>query len=276
MSEVVQVKNRGMGELVYYTTQGVSISPGGYCIVEAEKGWDFGEVVSEPEDITNVSSPQPLRKLIRMATEADIKQIERIKAKEKESFRICGEKIEEKKLPMRLINVEISFDGNNMIFYFSAEGRVDFRELVKDLAAVFKARIDLRQIGVRDEAKMLGGIGCCGRMLCCASFLKDFEPVTVKMARDQQLPLNPTKISGLCGRLMCCLMYEYKTYREKLKKLPKPGAEVMTPRGAGKVVGLDILKERISVEFEEGNEVEFSVEEVEARKSRFGFLSRQK
>lgn len=233
------------------------VKTGDYVITEAERGREYGQVISEPELVSETEIEAPLRRVIRVATRDDLRQIQENKRKTKEAIGICTKKIADHKLNMKLVNAEYSFDRSKFMFYFTAEGRVDFRELVKDLAREFRARIELRQIGVRDEAKIFGGYGPCGRVLCCKSFLKDFEPVTVRMAKDQNLPLNPTKISGVCGRLMCCLGYEYKVYKSLLQGLPKPGETINTKDGKGKVISVNPLKRRVLVEVgEEGRQIE--------------------
>jgi cell fate regulator YaaT (PSP1 superfamily) len=204
----------------------------------------------------------PLKKVIRLATEDDLLTVQLNKQKEKEAYEICLKKIKEHGLPMKLIDVEYTFDVSKIIFYFTAEGRVDFRELVKDLAAVFHTRIELRQIGVRDEAKMLGGLGSCGRALCCTSFLGDFEPVSIRMAKDQNLSLNPGKISGICGRLMCCLKFENEAYERARELLPPPGSKVKTPKGPGQVVEVNLLKETVLVETANQERYEFAAKQV--------------
>lgn len=230
---------------------------GDYVIVEAERGREYGQVVAEPLLISETEVEAPLRKIIRVATRDDLRQIQENKKKTKEAIEICEKKIAEHKLNMKLVDAEFSFDRSKFIFYFTAEGRIDFRELVKDLAREFKARIQLRQIGVRDEAKIFGGFGLCGRVLCCKSFLKDFEPVTVRMAKDQNLPLNPTKISGVCGRLMCCLGYEHEVYKQLLQNLPKEGETINTKEGKGKVISVNPLKRTVIVEVgEEAKQIE--------------------
>ncbi|MBL7092284.1 MAG: stage 0 sporulation family protein [Candidatus Omnitrophica bacterium] len=235
------------------------VKAGDYVIVEAEIGREYGQVISEAELVPETEIEAPLRRVIRIATREDLRQIQENKKKTKEAMGICAEKIAEHKLDMKLVDAEHSFDRSKFIFYFTAEGRVDFRELVKDLARQFRVRIELRQIGVRDEAKIFGGYGLCGRVLCCKSFLKDFEPVTVRMAKDQNLPLNPSKISGVCGRLMCCLGYEYQVYKSLLRGLPKQGETVNTKEGKGRVVSVNPLKRAVRVEVgEEGKQIELS------------------
>lgn len=260
MYEVIQVRLREAGKITYFSTNGMRFKAGDYVIVEADRGLDYGQVLSETEVILDSDVEEPLRKVIRKANPWDMHQIEKNNKKVKEVMDTCSRKVHERRLAMKLIDAEFSFDRSKIMFYFTAEGRVDFRDLVKDLANVFKTRIELKQIGVRDEAKMLGGFGPCGRGLCCAAHLKDFEPVTIKMAKEQNLPLNPTKISGLCGRLMCCLSYEHKTYKELMKGLPKEGETIKTEKGQGKVIGLNALKRSVTVELENGNIAEVSFE----------------
>lgn len=255
MHEVVQIKLREAGKISYYNINGVKTSPGDYCIVEVERGNDYGQVISEVEMVLDTDIEQPLRKVIRVANKEDKSQIQENKKRIKNVLVTCEKKIREHKLDMKLVEAEYSFDRTKIIFYFTAEGRVDFRELVRDIARIFKARIELRQIGVRDEARMFGGFGCCGRPLCCATFLKDFEPITIRMAKEQNLPLNPSKISGLCGRLMCCLNYEYSTYQQQLKGLPKEGAEINTPQGKGRVVSINVLSRSVVVDLGEGKRI---------------------
>ena len=247
MENIIQIKVGDIGQTFLYAIKNVPLKVGDYVIIELDRGLEYGEVISESvADSKEVQ--ESLKKLLRVANQQDLKQIEDNKTKTKEARLNCQKKIEEHKLDMKLVDVEYSFDRSKLIFYFTAQGRVDFRELVKDLAKVFKARIELRQIGVRDEAKLFGGFGPCGRELCCARFLKDFEPVTIKMAKEQGLPLNPPKISGLCGRLMCCLSYEHNVYKEYAKDLPREGEKVNTPEGKGKVVSVNILKRFVVVE----------------------------
>ena len=261
MYEVVQVRLREAGKITYFSTSGMKFKTGDYVVVEADRGLDYGQVLSETEVILDSDIEEPLKKIIRKSNPWDMHQIEKNKTKIKEVMTACSKKIQERHLQMKLIDAEFSFDRSKIIFYFTAEGRVDFRDLVKDLANVFKTRIELKQIGVRDEAKMLGGFGPCGRALCCATHLKDFEPVTIKMAKEQNLPLNPTKISGLCGRLMCCLSYEYKTYKELMKGLPHEGEIVKTEKGPAKVVSINAIKRSATVEMEDGTQVEIFYKE---------------
>lgn len=214
MIKVVGIRFKRAGKIYYFDPDELELALGDRVIVETARGVEFGEIVVNPKLVSEEEVVPPLKKVIRKATEEDCNQVEENSSREKDAFQVCLRKIHDHQLPMKLVDVEFTFDGNKIIFSFTAEGRVDFRELVKDLAAVFRTRIELRQIGVRDEAKMLGGVGSCGRILCCSSFLGDFEPVSIRMAKDQRLSLNPTKISGICGRLMCCLKYENSSYEE--------------------------------------------------------------
>ncbi len=262
MYRVVQVRIREAGRIHYFKTGDVSLEAGDHCIVETDRGCDYGEVVSEPEMVLDAEPERTLKKVLRRASGGDEEQISRNKEEAKKASDKCIEKIAAHNLVMKLIYVEYSFDRHKLIFYFSAEGRIDFRELVKDLAAVFKARIELRQIGVRDEAKILGGIGCCGRPLCCASFLREFVPVNIKMAKNQRLPLNPDKISGVCGRLLCCLKYENETYKKYKKGMPVEGSKVTTKQGEGVVKDINILKQTVVVDLGEGRTVNLPVKEL--------------
>lgn len=256
MYEVIQIRLREAGKITHFSPGGTRFKVGEYVIVEADRGLDYGQVISEMGALLDSDIDEPLKKIIRKANPWDMHQIEKNKKKIREVMDTCSKKIQERRLAMKLIDAEFSFDRSKIIFYFTAEGRVDFRDLVKDLANAFKARIELKQIGVRDEAKILGGLGPCGRALCCATYLKDFEPVTIKMAKEQNLPLNPTKISGLCGRLMCCLGYEHKAYKELMKGLPKEGEIIKTDKGNGKVVSVNALKRSVTVELEGGSFIE--------------------
>ncbi|MDO8603246.1 MAG: stage 0 sporulation family protein [Candidatus Omnitrophota bacterium] len=256
MRGIIEVRIRESGNIVFYDSNGLQAKVGGYVIIDAERGQDYAQVIGIPEKISEAEPKGPLKKIIRVATQEDVNQINDNKKRTKDTFQICAKKIQEHKLEMKLIDAEYSFDGTKLIFYFTSEDRVDFRELVKDLAHVFKVRIELKQIGVRDEARMLGGFGHCGRALCCASFLKGFDAVTIRMAKEQNLSLNPTKISGVCGRLMCCLSYEYESYKKYLKGLPKEGEKITLPEGKGKVVSVNALKRKVMVELEEGKHIE--------------------
>jgi len=256
MQEVVQVRLRGAGAPVYYYTNNTHPRPGDYVIVEVERGQDYAQVVGEPEMLLEGDITREIRNIIRIATKEDLERIEENKKRVDYAFQVCEKKIQERKLNMKLIDAEYSFDMTKLIYYFTSDDRVDFRELVKDLARIFKVRIELRQIGVRDEAKMLGGFGHCGRPLCCATFLKNFEPVAIKMAKEQGLPLNPSKISGCCGRLMCCLGYEYENYRQYLKGLPREGEKIKVKDAKGKVISVNALKRKVLVQLEDGTQVE--------------------
>jgi cell fate regulator YaaT (PSP1 superfamily) len=256
MYEVVQIRLRESGKISYYSTSGMKFKGGDYVIVEADRGLDYGQVLAEAEVILDSDVAEPLKKVIRKANPWDMHQIDKNKKKVKDVMAVCSKKMQDRHLPMKLVDAEFSFDRSKVIFYFTAEGRIDFRDLVKDLANEFKTRIELKQIGVRDEAKMLGGFGPCGRALCCATYLKDFDAVTIKMAKEQNLPLNPTKISGLCGRLMCCLGYEHKTYKNLMKGLPNIGETIKTEKGPAKVVGINALKRSVTAELEDGTQIE--------------------
>lgn len=243
---------RESGKVYFYNARGLKFNVGEAVILEADRGIDYGYIVSEPELVADTDIEDPLKAIIRKVDEKDQEKIDKNKEKAAEAHDICGKKIIERRLQMKLVSTEYAFDLSKLVFYFTSDGRVDFRELVKDLAAVFKVRIELRQIGVRDEAKMMGGYGHCGRPLCCVAYLKDFEPVTIKMAKEQNLSLNPSKISGVCGRLMCCLNYEYGTYREYARFLPQEGDTMKTSEGMARVRSVDVLKKKVMVEFEDG------------------------
>lgn len=265
MVKVVGVKFRNGGKIYYFNPGELKIEVNSHVIVETSRGVEYGLVVAVDKEIKNEEVVSPLKDVTRVATAEDDKHSDENLIKEKEAFDICTKKIEEHNLNMKLIEVEYTFDRNKILFYFTADGRIDFRDLVKDLAAIFKTRIELRQIGVRDESKMMGGIGICGRVICCKAFLADFEPVSIKMAKEQELSLNPTKISGSCGRLMCCLKYEEEAYLDIIKRLPRIGAVVDTPDGPGTVMGLNILKENVRVKLDKENISEwknFKVAEV--------------
>ena len=262
MTKIVGVRFKPVGKIYHFSPAGLNINKNDYVIVETARGIELGKVVVGEKEISAERITKPLKDVIRIATEEDLKTAEENKKKEKEAFEICLEKIKKHGLEMKLIEVEYTFDGSKILFYFSADGRVDFRELVKDLATVFHTRIELRQIGIRDESKTLGAIGVCGRELCCAKFLDEFESVSIKMAKEQGLSLNPTKISGTCGRLMCCLKYEQNTYEELLKITPRQGALVQTPDGKGIVEYVEILKGRVKVRIEEKSEAALSEYDV--------------
>ena len=247
MTEVIGVRFRGGCKEYYFDPRGVTVEPNSFVIVETAQGAEYAQCVSGNHEVEDGSVVQPLRPLVRVATENDRRTFEYNKTREKEAFGICQRKIAEHGLDMKLVRVESNFDGSKILFFFTSDGRVDFRELVRDLAGVFRARIELRQIGVRDEAKMLGGLGVCGRPFCCAQFLDDFVPVSIKMAKTQSLSLNPTKISGACGRLMCCLKYEQHAYEDAARRCPRPESFVATPDGFGNVSSVDLLREQVSV-----------------------------
>lgn len=250
MTEVIGVRFKRVGKVYYFNPDKLNIPTGAHVIVETARGVEMGEVVLANHMVEDGAVVQPLKKVIRVATDKDMATVERHKKKEKETFAVCEKAIAEHGLDMKLVDVEYTFDGNKILFYFTADGRVDFRELVKDLASRFKTRIELRQIGVRDEAKMLGGIGICGRPYCCSQFLDDFQPVSTKMAKVQSMSLNPSKISGACGRLMCCLRYEQAAYEELVKAVPKVGAFVETPAGYGTVSSVNILRSSLKVKLD--------------------------
>ncbi|MBR6408186.1 MAG: stage 0 sporulation family protein [Clostridia bacterium] len=251
MATVIAVRFKNAGKLYYFDPDGLDIETGSFVIVETARGVECGEVAFGNREIEDEKIMHPLKKVMRAATDEDLKKIEDTRRREKEAFRICLNKIAQHKLEMKLIDCEYTFDNNKIIFSFTADGRVDFRELVKDLAGVFRTRIELRQIGVRDEAKMLGGIGVCGRPFCCSSFLGEFQPVSIKMAKEQGLSLNPTKISGICGRLMCCLKYEQEAYEDLLRKTPRVGASVISPDGKGVVEEANLLTGIVKVRLDE-------------------------
>ena len=248
MTKVIGVRFRTAGKIYFFSPGKLEIKTGDKVIVETARGVEFGSVVTGPKEVEDDKITQPLKSVIRLATEDDKKKEEKNKEKEKEAFKICLEKIHKHGLEMKLIDAEYTFDNNKLLFYFTADGRIDFRELVKDLAAVFKTRIELRQIGVRDETKILGGVGICGRPLCCHSYLSEFIPVSIKMAKEQNLSLNPTKISGVCGRLMCCLKYEEETYEDLNSHLPSVGDYVTTDDGLkGEVHSVSVLRQQVKV-----------------------------
>lgn len=263
MIEVVGVRFKKAGKVYYFDPNGLDILIDSYVIVETVRGIEFGKAVIQNRRVDEEDVVLPLKKVMRIATAQDLQTVRENNEKSRIAFDKCVKKIDVHKLDMSLVEVEYTLDRNKIIFYFTADGRVDFRNLVKDLAAIFKTRIELRQIGVRDEAKMLGGIGPCGRMLCCSTFLGDFEPVSIKMAKDQNLSLNPAKISGLCGRLMCYLKYENDAYEEAKHELPDMGDRVVTDYGKGKVVGLNILEKLVQVEIpEEERVIEYTLDEL--------------
>ena len=259
MPTVIGVRFRKACKIYYFDPVDSGTQKGDFAIVETARGMEYGEVVIGPREVSDTSVVQPLKPVIRKATPDDAKKVLENQVREKEAFNICERRIKKYNLEMNLVDVEFTFDVNKIIFYFTADGRIDFRELVKDLASVFRTRIELHQIGVRDEAKMLGGIGCCGRPLCCASFLGDFEPVSIRMAKDQNLSLNPTKISGICGRLMCCLKYENYLYAKGGKGIqsdndtPRVGDQVVVAMGEGKIIRVNKAQKTAAVQITSDN-----------------------
>lgn len=267
MIKVIGVRFRTAGKIYYFDPLNFDIKKGNHVIVETARGVEYGTVVGEIREVEDDKVIQPLKPVLRIATERDDEQEAGNKIKEKEAFKICLEKIKKHGLEMKLIDAEYTFDNNKVLFYFTADGRIDFRDLVKDLASVFKTRIELRQIGVRDETKILGGMGICGRALCCHSHLSEFVPVSIKMAKEQNLSLNPTKISGVCGRLMCCLKHEEETYEELNRKLPSPGDYVTTDDGfKGEVSSVNVLRQIVKVVVEVNDEKEIRDYKVEQLK----------
>ena len=254
MTEVISVRFRGGCKNYYFDPKGLQVKMGDKVIVSTAQGPEFGTCTLSNHEVDDEAIVKPLCAVLRKATESDFRTVEYNKKKESEAFDICEKKIEDHGLEMKLVNVSASFDGNKIIFYFTADGRVDFRELVRDLAGIFRARIELRQIGVRDEAKMIGGLGICGRPFCCSEFLENFMPVSIKMAKTQNLSLNPTKISGTCGRLMCCLKYEQNAYEDAVKRMPKVESFVQTPDGPGNVKSIDLLRETVKVSLDSSPE----------------------
>lgn len=276
MTEIIGVRFKSVGKVYYFAPGELTIEAGSKVIVETARGVECGEVVFGNKEVPDEEIVAPLKTVIRVATEDDFRQIEKNKLKEKDALAICEEKILKLGLNMSLVDVECTFDNSKLLFYFTAENRVDFRELVKELASVFRTRIELRQIGVRDEAKMMGGLGICGRQFCCASFLGDFQPVSIKMAKEQSLSLNPTKISGACGRLMCCLKYEQDGYEELLKITPKVGAIVDTPSGKGTVTDVNLISGKMHVKLEaSGGDATFTRDQVKLLKDSVMRLSRE-
>ncbi len=266
MVMIVGVQFQKNGKIYDFDSNQLDVRYGDYVIADTQRGADLGQVATGIREVDESAGPKPTKKLIRLATNEDLQRSADNRVREREAYDICQKKIAEHQLDMKLVSVEYAFDNSKAVFYFTANGRVDFRSLVKDLAGVFKMRIELRQIGVRDEARMLGGLGPCGRQICCGSFLEEFQPVSIKMAKEQNLSLNPTKISGVCGRLMCCLKYEQDHYEQTRKKMPKVGREVMTPDGSGIVTDLNIVKETLMVKIANGdsNEIkEYSLESIE-------------
>ena len=252
MKKIIGVRFKRLGKIYFFDPKWLEVKKGESVVVETSQGEEIAEVVVPNRMIEEDKVVAPLKKVLRLASQRDLKHAEECRKKEKEAFELCNKKIKEHKLEMTLTDVEYKFDNSKILFYFTADGRVDFRDLVKDLASIYKTRIELRQIGVRDEVKRIGGNGVCGRELCCCSFLSDFETVSIKMAKEQNISLNPSKISGNCGRLMCCLKYEQEVYEEKLQRLPHVGAIVKTPDGKGEVDGIETLKEIVKVKIKDG------------------------
>ena len=246
-TKVIGVRFRNVNKLYYFDPRGTAFAPGNRVIVETARGQECGEVGMTAREMSDELIVKPLKPIMRKATPQDLEQDQANKEKEKNAYEVCQAKIHEHKLDMKLVDVEYTFDGQKITFYFTAESRVDFRALVKDLASIFRTRIELRQIGVRDESKILGGVGTCGQPFCCSTFLFDFQPVSIKMAKEQGKSLNPTKISGTCGRLMCCLKYEQEVYEELIKSTPRNGARVSTPDGEGTVVDSAVLAQKVKV-----------------------------
>ena len=269
MTKIVGIRFRNVGKIYYFDPKNYKMQVGDHVIVETARGVEFGRVVLGPKEVGEDEVVHPLKEVLRVATQADEDREQQNRIKEKDAFKICQKKIREHGLEMKLIDAEYTFDNNKVLFYFTADGRIDFRQLVKDLAAIFKTRIELRQIGVRDETKILGGIGICGRSLCCHTYLSEFAPVSIKMAKEQNLSLNQTKISGVCGRLMCCLKNEQETYEELNKKLPGIGDTVTLPDGTqGTVQNVNVLRQRVKVVVEVNDEKEiqeFPVNELKFR-----------
>ena len=273
MKKIIGVRFKKPGKIYFFDPENMEIEKYDNVIVETAMGDEIGKVVIADREIDESKMATPLKKVVRKATKEDLESQEKYKSKEPEAFKICKEKIKKYNLEMNLTDVEYKFDGSKILFYFTADGRIDFRDLVKDLASVFKTRIELRQIGVRDEVKRIGGNGICGRELCCCSFLDNFETVSIKMAKEQNIALNPSKISGNCGRLMCCLKYEQDVYSEKISKLPKVGSIVKTPSGEGSVEGVEILKEIVKVKIKDGEDFyykKFDAKDVKVIKSSKG------
>ena len=273
MTKVVGIRFRNVGKIYYFNPKEYKMKIGDHVIVETARGIEFGRVVLGPKEVGEDEVIHPLKEVLRVATSEDEEREKQNRQKEKEAFKICQKKIRDHGLEMKLIDAEYTFDNNKVLFYFTADGRIDFRQLVKDLAAIFKTRIELRQIGVRDETKILGGIGICGRCLCCHTYLSEFAPVSIKMAKEQNLSLNQTKISGVCGRLMCCLKNEEETYEELNRKLPNPGDRVTTPEGLkGEVQSVNVLRQYVKVIVDVEDEKE--IREYQA--SELKFKARQK
>ncbi|MDY6910723.1 MAG: stage 0 sporulation family protein [Thermodesulfobacteriota bacterium] len=268
MGKVVGIRFRNGGKVYHFDPGDIEVKKGDFVIVHTEQGMGLGEVVEGPFPRNENVHPKELKKIQRLATADEIHTYSENLRSEEEAEKYCLERIQVHRLPMNLVDVEYLFDRSKIIFYFTADGRVDFRELVKDLVRRFRTRVELRQIGVRNQAKMVGGLGTCGRPLCCATFLKNFHPVSIKMAKEQNLSLNPSKISGACGRLMCCLQYEYDTYCALKKGMPKMGKKIETPEGRGKVIRQNLIDRRVTVLLESGQEIELEIDASEPRKKK--------
>lgn len=268
MTEVVGVRFKRAGKVYYFDPSGIELNLGDWVVVETGRGLELVRVVISPKQVLSSEITEPLKPLVRKANEEDIRQRGEFQGKEKEALEQCEEMVTRLNLPMKMLSAEYNLEGTRLTLFFSAEGRVDFRDLLKELTATFKTRIELRQVGPRDEAKLLGGIGRCGRPLCCTTYLSEFNPVTIRMAKEQALPLNPMKISGVCGRLLCCLSHECDQYRIMKEKLPPIGQRVITPMGVAAVVGGNPLKETVVVQLESQATVEFPVEEVRSEEER--------
>ena len=269
MKRIIGVRFKRLGKIYFFDPKWLEVKKGDQVVVETSQGEEIAEVAVPNRMVEEEKLTTPLKKVLRLASPRDLKHAEECRQKEKEAFELCSKKIKEHKLNMTLTDVEYKFDNSKILFYFTADGRIDFRDLVRDLASVYKTRIELRQIGVRDEVKRIGGNGVCGRELCCCSFLSDFETVSIKMAKEQNISLNPSKISGNCGRLMCCLKYEQNVYEEKIQRLPNVGAIVKTPDGKGEVEGIETLKEVVKVKIKDGDITtykKYNVEDIKVLK----------
>ncbi len=264
MADIVGIRFKRAGKVYYFDPAGIDLEVGDYVVAETSRGPELGQVVISPAQVLASELTEPLKPVVRKAEDEDVKRAQEFEEKEREALTVCGELIAKLNLPMKLLSAEYNFDGSRLTFFFNAEERVDFRQLVRELTNRLKTRVELRQVGTRDGAKLIGGFGRCGRSLCCASFLSEFVPVSIRMAKEQGLPLNPMKISGACGRLLCCLVYENELYREMKEKLPKEGQRVSTPMGVASVVGVNPLKETVLVELESQAAVELPVSEVTA------------
>lgn len=262
MADIVGVRFKRAGKVYYFDPAGIELKVNDYVVVKTSRGMELGQVVIAPEQVLTSEVPEPLKPVVRKAGDEDIERAQEFADKEKEALAECGKLITKLNLPMKLLSAEYNLDGSRLTFFFTAEERIDFRQLVRELTSRFKIKVELRQIGPRDEAKLVGGLGRCGRPLCCTSFLSEFTPVSIKMAKEQGFPLNPMKMSGVCGRLLCCLAYESEQYRITQGKLPKEGQRVSTPSGAGTVVGVNPLKETVLVELESEATVELNLGEV--------------